>query len=153
MCAHVHTHNPRIYHARCFNDRPQIFEDYIINNLKHFKDAEDGEHRLGWTEIFNDYLKVFEDVLAEFIDQEGGDYGAFYDECREKQSHGSPEERHFLKLLLASADYQDFSRIMVREARFYYATGMSSFGRVAPEDMDDEEPHISQTGEDGGSHK
>ena len=42
--------------------------------------------------------------------------------------------QHFLKLLLASADYKDFSRIMVREARFYYDTGMSSFGRLPAED-------------------
>lgn len=42
--------------------------------------------------------------------------------------------QHFLKLLLASADYKDFSRIMVREASFYYATGTSSFGRLPAED-------------------
>ena len=42
--------------------------------------------------------------------------------------------QHFLKLLLASADYKDFSRIMVREASFYYSTGTSSFGRLPAED-------------------
>jgi hypothetical protein len=42
--------------------------------------------------------------------------------------------QHFLKLLLASADYKDFSRIMVREASFYYTTGTSSFGRLPAED-------------------
>ena len=64
-----------------------------MNNLKHFKDADPEEHRLNWTEIFQDYLRVFEDVLAEFIDKEGGNYSDFYQECREKQSSGSPQER------------------------------------------------------------
>ena len=96
-------------------------------------------HRLEWTKIFEDYLKLFEDVLASFIDKKGGNYAAFYRECREKQEEGTPEEKHFLKLLLASADYQDFSRIMVREARYYYSTGISHFGYVPPEavEMDD----------------
>ena len=71
----------------------KIFEDYILNNLKHFKDADPEEHRLNWTEIFQDYLRVFEDVLAEFIDKEGGNYSDFYQECREKQSSGSAQER------------------------------------------------------------
>jgi hypothetical protein len=117
----------------------KIFEDYIINHIKYFKDAEEEEHRLEWTKIFEDYLKLFEDVLASFIDKKGGNYAAFYRECREKQGEGTPEEKHFLKLLLASADYQDFSRIMVREARYYYSTGISHFGYVPPEavEMDD----------------
>ena len=119
----------------------KIFEDYILNHLKYFKDAEldesgDAEHRLDWWEIFQDYLKVFEGVMEEFIEREGGDFNAFYQECREKQDHGDPHEKHFLKLLLASADYKDFSRIMIREASFYYATGMSSFGRLPKEDED-----------------
>eukprot|EP00945_MAST-04E_sp_MAST-4E-sp1_P000765 g765.t1 len=110
----------------------KIFEDYIINHIKYFKDAEEEEHRLEWTKIFEDYLKLF-------IDKKGGNYAAFYRECREKQGEGTPEEKHFLKLLLASADYQDFSRIMVREARYYYSTGISHFGYVPPEavEMDD----------------
>ena len=58
-----------------------------------FKDADPEEHRLNWTEIFQDYLRVFEDVLAEFIDKEGGNYSDFYQECREKQSSGSAQER------------------------------------------------------------
>ena len=84
-------------------------------------------------------LKLFEDVLAQFIDKKGGNYASFYRQCREKQESGTPEEKHFLKLLLASADYQDFSRIMVREARYYYQTGISHFGYVPPEavEMDD----------------
>ena len=128
--------------------------------------------------------------MEEFIEREGGDFNAFYQECRVKQDDGTPHEKvrcmwaermpkkegtvvvccmhvfmfwtgvlgggwlcffclfvgvvvfwahntlvqHFLKLLLASADYKDFSRIMVREASFYYATGTSSFGRLPAED-------------------
>ena len=70
-----------------------IFEDYILNHLKDFKDADPEEHRLRWTEIFQDYLRVFEDVLAEFIDKEGGNYSDFYQECREKQATGTAAER------------------------------------------------------------
>ena len=77
----------------------KIFEDYIINHIKYFKDATDDEHRLEWTKIFEDYLKLFEDVLAQFIDKKGGNYAAFYRQCREKQESGTPEEKHFLKLL------------------------------------------------------
>ena len=50
----------------------KIFEDYIINHIKYFKDATDDEHRLEWTKIFEDYLKLFEDVLAQFIDKKVG---------------------------------------------------------------------------------
>ena len=76
----------------------KIFEDYILNHLKYFKDAEldeagEPEHRLEWYDIFQDYLKVFEGVMEEFIEREGGDFNAFYQECRIKQEDGTPHEK------------------------------------------------------------
>ena len=76
----------------------KTFEDYILNHLKYFKDAEldeagEPEHRLEWYDIFQDYLKVFEGVMEEFIEREGGDFNAFYQECRVKQDDGTPHEK------------------------------------------------------------
>ena len=76
----------------------KTFEDYILNHLKFFKDAEldeggEPEHRLEWYDIFQDYLKVFEGVMEEFIEREGGDFNAFYQECRVKQDDGTPHEK------------------------------------------------------------
>jgi hypothetical protein len=76
----------------------KTFEDYILNHLKFFKGAEldesgEPEHRLEWWDIFQDYLKVFEGVMEEFIEREGGDFNAFYQECRVKQEDGTPHEK------------------------------------------------------------
>ena len=76
----------------------KIFEDYILNHLKFFKGADldeagEPEHRLEWYDIFQDYLKVFEGVMEEFIEREGGDFNAFYQECRVKQDDGTPHEK------------------------------------------------------------
>ena len=40
-------------------------------------------------EIFQDYLKVFEGVMEEFIEREG-DFNAFYQECRRSRTTGTP---------------------------------------------------------------
>ena len=91
----------------------KIFEDYILNHLKYFKDAEldesgDAEHRLDWWEIFQDYLKVFEGVM-EFIEREGrfqrllprvpGEAGP------------DPHEKHFLKLLSPALTTRTFREL------------------------------------------
>lgn len=41
------------------------------------------EHDLEFTELFQDYLQLFEGTLERFIEKEGSDIKEFYDQVRD----------------------------------------------------------------------
>jgi hypothetical protein len=114
----------------------KIFEHHIITHLKYFKDVEDDNTmRLEWVTIYENYLELFNNVLASKFSELGVDKDEFFKELldAEECNRLNPEQRHFMKLMLASADMKDWIRIMIRESRYYYATGICHFGTVNPE--------------------
>lgn len=46
------------------------------------RELEGVEHDLEFTELFQDYLKLFEGTLEKFIEKEGSDIKDFYEEVR-----------------------------------------------------------------------
>jgi hypothetical protein len=113
----------------------KLFEDFIMNHLKYFQGAKldesgDAEHSHQWSDIFQEYLRVFVNTMQTFIERQGKSVEDFYAECKIASDAGDSTQKNFLRLLLASADYQDFAKIMIREASFFGATGMTSFGRL-----------------------
>ena len=117
----------------------KIFEDYIISHIKYFKDIEFHDKltvmRLEWITQYEEYLDLFNNTLATKFEELGVNKDDFFKELSDADEGNrlSPEERHFMTLMRASADMADWIRIMTREARYYYQTGMSHFGYVPPE--------------------
>ena len=77
------------------------------------------EHELSHMNCFKEYLEMFEETLQEFVKSEGSDNAEFYQQLLECQSNPNitPEESLFIQCLLASADYDSFYSVMVKEAK------------------------------------
>ena len=77
------------------------------------------EHSLSHMNCFKEYLTMFEETLQEFVKSEGSDNAEFYQQLMEcqKSPNITPEETLFIQCLLASADYDSFYSVMVKEAK------------------------------------
>jgi hypothetical protein len=76
------------------------------------------EHELSYYDIFQDYLRLYESTIENFIRDTGYTVEEFYRELKEVQQRGeNADDLHFVECLLTSADYESFYRVMVREAR------------------------------------
>ena len=68
--------------------------------------------------LFQKYLKVYEDSLTEYVQSLNCTIEEFYKEVREYQSEtADPYILLFIDCLLASADYESFYKVMVKESR------------------------------------
>ncbi|CAM9622396.1 unnamed protein product [Ectocarpus sp. 12 AP-2014] len=78
------------------------------------------EHKLEFTEVYNLFLRHFEDKISGFIEEEaGGTVEQFQQECKEALQtleEFSPR-RFFIEILLATTDYDRFYFLMVGEAK------------------------------------
>lgn len=115
----------------------RVFEGHIKSTIKHFKGATEGTYRVEWLPLFEDYLDLFYNTLAEFIQKNDGDVQNFFDECHSRKVNdtGTSDQKHFTTLLEASCSFSDWKRIMIKEAEYYFASGRSHFGNVSPEMM------------------
>lgn len=81
------------------------------------------EHTLEQHACFTDYLQLYEDQLADYVENhpEGprASVRDFYQELQEAKDtgHEDPGTAEFIHCLIASADYDSFYSVMVREAR------------------------------------
>ena len=101
-------------------------------------------------------LKIFEDIMVDFIKAKGATIYEFYEACTKKKGTGSAQEKHFIELLTASAAYKDFQEIMCREAkqRMFQQKHIRE-GRIDPEtlkriDEDDKGGYRAPSGGIGG---
>ena len=77
-----------------------------------------GEHNLEYYALFEKYLKVYEDSLTEYVQSLDCTIEEFYKEVREFQAETEdPYISLFIECLLASADYESFYKVMVKESR------------------------------------
>ncbi|KAF4128028.1 The ARF-like 2 binding protein BART [Phytophthora infestans] len=76
-----------------------------------------------YKELHDQYLKLFEEELSEFVESEGATIEEFFKECREIHDgqYTALFEEHsyawFVDHLLACMDYKHFYGLMVNEAR------------------------------------
>ena len=76
-----------------------------------------GTHQLEHWELFQDYLKLYENTLSEWLDEKGASLREFYEKVQDvKERSTDPKEQEFIHCLLASCDYDSFYSVMVREA-------------------------------------
>ena len=112
-------------------------------SLSKTEDVSEGtiEHELKHHNCFNEYLAMFESSLEKFVEREGYTGAEFYAQlsaCKEKPDI-TPEESLFINCLLASADYDSFYSVMVKEAKKLIL--MKNAGRIY------DGPDIGQGGE------
>ena len=111
-----------------------VFEHYIKAHLKYFKDADETDMpiRFEWITLYEEYLDLFNDTLAKKFLELGVYKGDFFKELSDSEAGNrlSFEEKHFMKLMLASADLKDWVRIMIRESQYYFRTGTTHFGNI-----------------------
>jgi len=106
----------------CFSDNfIGIFERYIQKNAYIFKDAitrdvTGDEHRLEYMDSFKDYLVVFEDTMHDWLEDEGITFRQFQEKLSLAKLEGSAYDKYFVKLLIASGEYDCYYDVMVKEA-------------------------------------
>jgi len=88
---------------------------------------------------------MFEETLQKFVEDEGSTNAEFYQQLLECQTSANitPEEQLFIQCLLASADYDSFYSVMVKEAKKLIL--MKQAGRVRDESAEAE----SKGGDEG----
>ena len=78
---------------------------------------ESAEHTLEHWDLFQTYLKLYEDTLNEWLEREGVENAQFYKDVQHVQDTTTdPKVQEFVYCLLASCDYDSFYSVMVREA-------------------------------------
>eukprot|EP00640_Fibrocapsa_japonica_P007105 CAMPEP_0113943868 /NCGR_PEP_ID=MMETSP1339-20121228/28905_1 /TAXON_ID=94617 /ORGANISM="Fibrocapsa japonica" /LENGTH=160 /DNA_ID=CAMNT_0000948847 /DNA_START=46 /DNA_END=528 /DNA_ORIENTATION=+ /assembly_acc=CAM_ASM_000762 len=109
------------------NEFLDVFRNYFKEHAYHFTEYAEGrteEHDLAWQELFEDYLKLYEDTLSDFLRQEGYSDKEFYAEvAAAKETATDPATKQFIHCLLASCDYNSFFRVMVQMAKTELAAG------------------------------
>jgi hypothetical protein len=102
-----------------------VFRKYFKDNAGLFRGMTYGmgqnEHTLEQHACFTDYLKLYEDRLADYVENDPTGPRAtitnFYTELAEAKEYGieDPGTQEFIYCLVASADYDSFYSVMVRE--------------------------------------
>eukprot|EP00753_Platysulcus_tardus_P010504 PLAT2773.1.p3 GENE.PLAT2773.1~~PLAT2773.1.p3 ORF type:complete len:121 (+),score=54.20 PLAT2773.1:89-451(+) len=76
-------------------------------------DAESEEYRLVYTDMYKDFLKLFEETLTGFIEDKGSTVEEFYDCLRTAGLEDPGSERaSFAQILNATIDFDIFMQFM-----------------------------------------
>ena len=112
-----------------------VFRKFFADHAEAFIGAPEmtgGEHNLEYYGLFQQYLKVYEDTLTEYLMTLDHSIEEFYAEVREAQDESvDPYLRTFIDCLVASADYDSFYKVMVKEGK-KRATIMKAQGLEVP---------------------
>lgn len=112
-----------------------VFRQFFSDHAEAFIGAPEmtgGEHNLEYYGLFQQYLQVYEDTLTEYLMTLDSSIEDFYAEVREAQEESvDPYLRTFIDCLVASADYDSFYKVMVKEGK-KRATMMKSAGHELP---------------------
>jgi len=105
----------------CFGpDFIGVFEKYISDNASLFYDQVDldeEEHRLEYTELFNDYLALYEHTMENWLEEHDFTLDEFNNCLVDIQESGTNQQKYFVKLLISSGEYGCFYEVMLREAQ------------------------------------
>ena len=103
------------------NNFLDVFHKFFRDHAEAFIGAPDmtgGEHNMEYYALFQLYLEVYEATLTEYLSSLGEGIEGFYAEVREVQDESmDPYLKTFVDCLLASADYESFYKVMVREGK------------------------------------
>lgn len=90
-------------------------EDFFAEHAHKF-DPDAEEHKLNYTDVFNEYEERFEFYLKEFIDERDLDPATFYSLLRDAAER-STKSSVLVKLITAQTDFDFFVNLMKDKAR------------------------------------
>mmetsp|Transcript_4274 Transcript_4274/g.4438 ORF Transcript_4274/g.4438 Transcript_4274/m.4438 type:complete len:183 (+) Transcript_4274:139-687(+) len=100
-----------------------VFRKYFEDHGEKFVNAPEmcgGEHNMEYYSLFQDYLVIYENTLTEYLEGIDCTVEELYSEVREFQGDSTdPFLKTFIECLLASADYESFYKVMVKEGKKY----------------------------------
>ena len=106
-----------------FSGHAQVFEGHARENMAASKTEDVAspttEHSLAHDACFRDYLSLFEETLEEYVKGQNSTNGEFYQQLSELKDSPTvtADEKLFIDCLLASADYDSFYSVMIKEAK------------------------------------
>jgi len=103
------------------NNFLDVFHKFFRDHAEAFIGAPEmtgGEHNLEYYGLFQVYLEVYESTLVEYLSTLDKSITEFYAELKDVQDDTmDPYLKTFVDCLLASADYESFYKVMVREGK------------------------------------
>lgn len=85
------------------------FENFFLKHAQEFGDDE--EHKLVYHDIYLEFQSMFDDELEYFCELKGLSRSEFYRKCK-SASEADPKAMHYIQILLSSAEYETFVRLM-----------------------------------------
>lgn len=110
-------------YLRLFLFFAETFRQFYADNAEVFYDAPQeigGEQNLEYYSLFQKYLKLYEDILQDYIESLNVSVTEFYRECADVMNDPEIKDKkllYFVEYLIASADYPSFYKVMTRAAK------------------------------------
>ena len=101
----------------------EVFREFFAEHAATFKDAPAeiaGEQNLEYYSLFQQYLRLYENVLSSYIRSLSVSVEDFYDELAAVKGDPTIKNKkllHFVNYLLACTDYPSFYKVMTRAAK------------------------------------
>ena len=136
-----------------------VFRDFFANHSDAFIDAPlttSGEQNLVFYSLFQDYLKLYENQLQDYIESLDVSIEEFYAELGEIKDDASIKDKkllHFVNYLLACTDYESFYKVMVRAAKKGNNEESKTDGWKAEGKDDEDSDRRESKGDSKSSHK
>jgi hypothetical protein len=100
-----------------------VFKKFFADHAYLFLDAPQqigGEQNLEYYALYQQYLKLYETVLSDYIESLDVSVTDFYKELQQVRDDPEIKDKkllHFVNYLVASTDYESFYKIMGRAAK------------------------------------
>lgn len=109
----------------CWNKNfMDAFKDFHDQYAPVFRDAPinptDGEQDLEFYELFQKYMKIYENTLSDYIESLDCTIDEFYHEVAAIKDDPQIKDKkllHFVNYLIGCTDYPSFYKVMVRAAK------------------------------------
>jgi hypothetical protein len=105
-------------------DGQEVFRSFCAKHAHEFVDApkfeEQSEQNLVYYDLFQKYLKLYENQLSDFIDQMDGTDREFYEQLQDVQMDTDIKDKKLVKFvayLVAATEYPAFYKLMYRAAK------------------------------------
>ena len=99
----------------------QTFEQWVSKNAPRIDPSlRDDEYPLEYTTLYEEFKKLYEGLLEDYIEREGSSTEAFYAELREATERDEDSSEALMgQIMLATTDFDVFM-LMMKESRRQY---------------------------------
>ncbi len=99
----------------------QTFEAWVAKNAPRIDPSlSDDEYPLEYTTLYEEFKKLYEGLLEDYIEREGSSTEAFYAELREATERDEDSSEALMgQIMLATTDFDVFM-LMMKESRRQY---------------------------------